>query len=216
MVRFLCLVALWVALSGCQVLDPPDVPATLQTENLSYVVQATEIAQQATLEAEDVRATAQAAGTRAADIQMVNRVLLATVRAGDPDDSVSVVANTLATPVGLDPNQRWFVKTGVSTRVRESDGCVEDAHIRFSTEDQRIYATVVAYNINQGVRMSASWAHEGNTVHEDSWIVNRNAAHICIWFDISGDVVALTPGNWSVRLFADGFQLEEAMTFSIQ
>ncbi|MBZ0291128.1 MAG: hypothetical protein K8L99_01050 [Anaerolineae bacterium] len=213
--KFLWLAVLWMLLSGCQVLSPPDVPATLQSENLGYVAQATEIAQRATSEAEDVRMTAEAAGTQAAEIQMVNRVLLATVRARDPLDSGSVVVNTIATPVGLDPNRRWFVKTGTSASIRESDGCVEDARVQFDASVQRIYATLIVYNITSGVQMSASWYYEGNPIREDSWVVDRNADQLCIWFDISSDVVDLAPGSWSVRLFADGAQLEEAMTFTI-
>lgn len=213
--RSICYLLLLLTISACQVLNPPNIPATLSSENMGYVAEATALAGAATREAQDVELTAAAAETRTADIQTVNRVLLATVRAGDPIESQGVVANVIATPVGLQPDQRWFVKTGLSTRVRDSDGCVEDPRIQFTNDVNRIFATARVFNINSGVRLSAIWYYEGNQVFDESWVVDRNSSDMCFWFDISRSIVELQPGNWSVRLFADGFQLEEAMTFSI-
>ncbi len=157
--------------------------------------------------------TAQAVGTKIAEIQAVNSVLLATVRAGDP--AGGVVVDTIATPVGLDPNRRWFVKTGTSESVSEVDGCVEDPHITFSVDTQQIFATVRAFNIQSGTLMSVQWYYEGNEVWQDSWTVPQNSADLCIWFDIQPSYLEFKPGNWSVRLFADGFQLEDPMAFAM-
>ncbi len=211
------LVILLLCVSGCQVLNQVDTPATLQAENMGYVLEATEIAQQTGAKAQQVQLTADASGTQTSDMLNVNRVLLATVRAGDPIGvQQGAVASTFATPLGgLESGQRWFVKTGVSSSVRNSDGCVEGARLRFDTSVDRIYATVQAFNVESGVVMSAQWYHEGSPVWEDSWALDRSSADICIWFDITRDNIAFQPGSWSVRLFADGFQLEEAMTFSI-
>lgn len=188
-------------------------PATFQAESRMYVAEATAIAQTAQVDTRRVVVTAQAAETKIAEIQSVNLVLLATVRAGDPVQGV--VADTVATPVGLDPTRRWFVKTGTSERVRESDGCVVDPHISFSVDARQIYATVRAFNIQSGTLMSAQWYYEGNEVWRDSWTVPQNAADLCIWFDIQPSYVEFQPGNWSVRLFADGFQLEDPMAFAL-
>lgn len=207
---------IWLlALAGCQVFAGPDVPATLQAENMDYVVEATALAEDAIDTQQQVQATAEAAGTRVAAVQGVNRVLLATVQAGDPAGGRLIVANTIATPVDLDPGQRWFIKTGVSDTVRSSDGCVENPRLRFEANTQRIYATVRAFNIESGVRLSAEWYYEGTTVWQEAWVLDRGSSDICMWFDIDPGKVDFLPGNWSVNLFADGFQLEEAMTFAI-
>lgn len=209
---------LWIILSlllttGCEAFNRPDVPATFQAESLAYVAEATAIAQTAQVNARNVELTAQAAETKVAEILVMNTVLLATVRAGDPVREV--VADTIATPVGLDPNRRWFVKTGTSERVRASDGCVEDPHINFSVDARQIYATVRAFNIQSGTLMSAQWYYEGNEVWRDSWTVPQNSSDLCIWFDIQPSYIEFRPGNWSVRLFADGFQLEDPMAFAL-
>ncbi len=215
MKKWVIVILLVLVVSGCQVLNQPDMPATLQAENMGYVVEATEIAQTITGRAAEIQLTADASATEIAQMRVVNQVLLATVRAGDPQGVQGVVANTITTPVGLEAGQRWFVKTGTSARVRSGDGCVEDPRLSFATTAEQIYATVRAFNIQAGVVMSAQWYYEGNPVWEDSWALDRNSADICMWFDITPNNVEFQPGSWSVRLFADGFQLEEAMTFSI-
>jgi cellobiose-specific phosphotransferase system component IIB len=209
---------LWIILSlplcaGCEAFGRPNVPATFQAESRAYVAEATAIAQTAQVNEQSVNITAQAAETKIAEIQAVNLVLLATVRAGDPAQGVTV--DTIATPIDLDPNRRWFVKTGVSRRVSEADGCVVDPQINFSLDTQQIYATVRAFNIQSGTMMSVQWYYEGNEVWQDSWTVPQNSADLCIWFDIQPSYVEFKPGNWSVRLFADGFQLEDAMAFAL-
>lgn len=182
---------------------------------MGYVAEATRIAQTAQVEVTVVAATAQAASTEVAAMQSVNAQLLATVRVGDPPERRVVVANVGSTPEGAE-GQRWFVKTGTSAAVNEADGCVQDAQIEFPSGIPRIYATVRVYNIEPGVRMSATWAYEGDQVWEDAFTVQQGADQLCIWFYVDESYVPLTPGNWSVRLFADGFQLEGPMSFVIR
>lgn len=202
--------------SGCGALAGPDVPATLQAENLGFVREATQIAQAGAADRALIAATADAAATRVAELQGVNTVLLATVRAGDPpEQGVSVVAQTGGRPAGLAEGQRWFVRTGVATSVRQSDGCVVNPQVSFPADTERIYATVHGYNINAGVIMSVEWLHEGTVVWQESWPVERNWADICMWFYIDREIVDFQPGSWSARLFADGFQLEEPISFTI-
>jgi len=206
---------IWVLLlvSGCEAFSGPDMPATFQAESRLYVAEATAIAVTAQADAQRVEVTAQAAETKIAEIQAMNAVLLATAYAGDT--SQGVVVDTFATPVDLDPNRRWFVKTGVSDRVRDSDGCVEGAHVNFPVDSTQIFATVQAFNIQAGTLMSVQWFYEGSEVWQDSWTVPQNSANLCIWFDIQPSYVEFKPGSWSVRLFADGFQLEDPMSFSM-
>ena len=217
-VKFLILICVGaVAASGCGALAAPDTAATLQAENLGFVREATQIAQEGAANKAVVAATAAAAATRVAELQGVNTVLLATVRAGDPPrQEVGVVARTGGRPEGLAEGQRWFVRTGVSTSVRQSDGCVVNPQVSFPADTERIYATVHGYNINAGVVMSVEWLHEGTVVWRERWPVERNWADICMWFYIDREIVDLKPGSWSARLFADGFQLEEPISFRIQ
>ncbi len=210
------LVFFLLAISSCQTLNQPDAQGTLQAERMDYVAEATTLAERATSGAVEVQATALAVNTRVAQVQAVNQVLLATVRAGDPlEVSGGLVANTIATPSNLQAGQRWFVKTGVSSSVRQSDGCVENAQLRFDSMVERLYATLKVFNIEAGVNMSVAWFHEGEPMWQDRWTVDRGASELCIWFDVTRANVEFLPGNWSVFMYADGFQLEDAMTFTI-
>lgn len=199
---------------GCQALGGPNVPATLQAENLGYIAEATSIAQSFNRDAQRVEVTSAAVLTEVADMQRANAELLVTVRAGEtPLPQREVLMDSV--PIQLEAGQRWFVKIGTATSIRESDSCITQPQIIFQHGVSRIYAGVRAYNIEAGVRMSASWSHEGEVVFEEAWDLNRGSSNICMWFALDSSQVALTPGAWAVRLFADGFQLEEAMTFTI-
>ena len=211
----LILFALAAAVTGCQVVGSPDIPATTQAENLEIVHEATRIAQAAQADREAVAATADAVMTEVADLQQANLVLLATVRAGDPPTERVVASTDGQVPV-LTPGQRWFTRTGVSQAINEADGCVVSPQITFSTETPIIYATMRAFNIESGVQLSALWEREGAEVYRDSFVLNRGASEICLWFSIERSEVEFLPGNWTVRLFADGFQLESPLAFTIR
>lgn len=216
MLREFGLVVLVVILSACQVLSPPNTAATLQAEGHGYVATATNVRQTAEAQQTQVMATAAAANTRIADAQRVNQQLLATVRAGaTTDPRAPSDTHAVVTPQNLEAGQRWFVKTGTSTQIRDSDGCVIQPQIQFSVDVPRIYATVHVFNIQSGVRMGAEWSYEGTVVLTENWTVPQSSADLCMWFDITPQTVSFQPGSWSVKLFADGFQLEEAMTFSM-
>lgn len=204
-----------LALVGCQVLDAPDVPATLQAENAQIVQEATSIARSAANDRQAVLSTAEASMTEVARIQQTNLVLLATVRASDPPDQGVIVSAGGSVPQ-LTPGQRWFTKTGVSQFINEADGCVISPQISFDADVSTIYATLRAFNIESGVLLSAQWEYEGNEVYRDSFVLSRGASEICIWFSIDSSDTEFLPGNWAVRLFADGFQLEAPESFVIR
>ena len=204
----------WLA-AGCQILEPPDTVATLQAENNEIIQEATAIAQAGQRDDQRTRESSDSSMTEVAEIQQINQVLLATVRAGDPVDT-RVVANTDIQLAQITPGQRWFVRTGVSTFINEADGCVISPQIAFSADVPIIYATVRAYNIESGVQLSVQWDYEGAEVHRESFVLQQGGSDVCLWFSIDPTIVGFQPGNWAVRMFADGFQLETPMTFSIR
>jgi hypothetical protein len=206
-----------ILLAGCQALSGPNMPATLQAENLGYVAQATHIAQTAEAERQRVAATASALGTQAAGIYAENQELLAALRQQEPVAPARAErAPENLRPTELAPGQRWFVKTGVGTAIRNSDGCIEQAQVSFPADVEQLYATVRAFNIEAGVEMSVAWSREGVEVLRESWTLPQSADEICIWFSVNRNDVNFEPGLWSANLFADGFQLENPMPFSIQ
>jgi hypothetical protein len=200
---------------GCQVLDPPDMVATLQTENGEIISEATAIAWAANVDRGRVQATAVSAMTQVASLQSENLELLATVRAGDPPRP-RVIAETNSSSIALTPGQRWFTKTGVSLQINEADGCVVSPQISFSTDVSKIYATMRALNVEAGLQMSVAWAYEGAEVHRESFSLDRDWSEICLWFFIDTSTVEMLPGNWTVQMFADGVGLETPMAFTIR
>jgi hypothetical protein len=204
-----------LALTGCQAFAAPDVSATLQAENELIIQEATAIEQAERDDYGAIAATADAVMTEVAGLQQANLVLLATVRAGDPPDQSVIVSMEGQVPQ-LTPGQRWFTRTGVSQFINDADGCVVSPQITFTADVPIIYATMRVFNIEPGVQLSALWEREGMEVFRDSFVLSQGAAEICIWFSITQNDAPLTPGNWAVRLFADGAALESPLAFSIQ
>jgi len=211
---FLPLIAL-IVLSSCQVLRPPDVPGTLQAENVAIVAEATNLAQTREAAAGQVLATAQAAETYVAQEESINEALVATVRAGDPPTvsrSVGSALGAVGTPAA---GQTLFLDIGAAASVRSSDGCAEAPQNQFPADIQEIYVTARALNIRAGTRLDVEWRYEGQVVWQESWTVPIDSDSFCLWFNLDPSVAALLPGSWSASLYADGTGVGSPATFVI-
>ena len=209
---------LWISLilSACQVFRTEDTQATLQAQNNGYIAQATVIAQTQQALDTQVLATAEAAGTYVVEMESVNQQLLATVRAGDPPtvERLPGDAPGAAGTPGVSGTQQ-IVEVTTTSQVRESDGCANGTQVEFSPDVAQIYVTARALNIRAGTRMDFEWFYEGTVVLQNSWTVPQDSADFCFWYAITPADVTFSPGNWSVRLYADGVAIEPAASFSI-
>lgn len=204
---------LLLLLSACQVFNRPDTVATLRAENTGYVIEATTIIETAQAEGTQVQSTANAAITVIAETNSLNAQLVGTLRAVIPP-TPSRGGNTIvgtAAPDGLQ-----FVDTRTASSVRESDGCAIDSKAQFSTSDQRIYATTRALNIRAGTQMGVQWGYQGQVAWSESFTVSADDDDFCIWFYIDPATIPFTPGNWTVRLTANGAPVEPEMIFTIE
>jgi hypothetical protein len=203
-------------LSACQVFSTSNPQAELQDEISGYVQEATQIAGTLRANERQIGATVEAASTQISAVSNANTMLLATVRSGETPVPGVQASTGLAQGGGeLTPGQRYFVRTGVSTRVRDSDGCVENPVVTFPEGVQRIYATVIAYNITANTPLAAEWSQDGSVVVTQSYNIPRTADEICLWFYIDPTDIPLSAGQWAVQLFAEGWPLEGPMAFTI-
>lgn len=203
-------------LIGCSSGTAASHQATLRAETDGYVAEATAIRQAADSDLERIASTVVALEAEVLHRAAVNVQLNATLQAMLPAVSRSAVnAGGAATPEAILRGERWFIKTGMSSQVSESDGCSQTPESDFATTTSRIYATFKAFNIDGGTPLSASWAHDGQTVHEESFNLEGGAGEICLWFYIDPETVEFVPGLWTVQLYAEGFPLESAMPFQI-
>lgn len=209
-------------LTACQVFRGVDTQATLQVENRAYATEVLALEQTAQVRRAAIDITAQAAATQVAVVDIVNRQLLATVRAGEtrvPSIQSDVVANATPGVASEQPTsvgtQTQFVDIGTAATVRESDGCAAGLQTQFSPDTQRIYVTARALNIKQGTEMSVEWLYNGQKIAEDRFSVSRDDDDFCLWFYIDAADVTFSPGEWSVRLLANGTPIDPATSFRI-
>lgn len=203
-----------VLLMGCSGTMSPD--ATPRPDMQSMITEATAIAAASESDQARISATVAALEADIAHKASVNQSLHATLQAVSPRVTRAAVnVGGAATPNAILQGRRWFIKTGMSSSVSTSDGCNHSPQMEFTVETARIYATFMAYNIEAGTRLAASWVHNGRTAHEEAFNLDYSSSATCLWFYIDPEIVEFQPGLWSVQLYADGFPLESAMPFNI-
>ncbi len=214
--KLFAILILTILVSGCQVFRPADVPATLQAQNATHLIEATAIAQTQIAQAAGILATVQADETHVAQQEGINQALVLTVRAGDPptvERGVGSAPGAVSTPGTAGTTEFVEIQTAVS--VRESDGCADGIQTQFSPDTQQIYLTARALNVRAGTRLDIEWRFEGEVAWQDNWTVPIDSDDFCLWFFIDPATVAFSPGNWSVQLFADGIPAGSPASFSI-
>ncbi len=177
-------------------------------------------------------ATAVAVETYVAQVDGVNRQVVATLRAGIPPTPQIVTALDPALPIGTldagsaaaaggaggtmsDSNIAQFLQfTQTASSVRSSDGCAENVTSQFSTGTSQIYATARALNVAAGTEMGVEWSLAGQIVYSSSFVVEQNNPDFCFWFFITPEDVPFTPGEWSVRILVNGAPIQP-FTFMI-
>lgn len=212
----LCLIA--AGLNSCQAFNRIDTYATAQAQNAGYETEVAAMTQVATAEVALINTTIEAHETTIAHVNGINQQLMRTLAIQvTPTPQIQVEAGVVDSTLQSDfEGRRLFVKTGVSTEINSSDGCVINPQFYFSETETRLYGTIKAFNIEPGVLMRAEWRKDGVPVWEDVWTVDQSYAEICIWFYLESADVPFTPGDWSVEMFADSFSLEGPMSFNIE
>lgn len=217
-----------LAAGACSALTPDNPAATLQAERSGYVAEATSIAQAAAAQGTQVVATAAAAQTYVAQMEGRNRLLLATLQVAFPptqalvDNAGPSTPGQMASPAPLDAvnpavtpaaaqdtagdaglGGARFTQVGTAASVRDSDGCADSLVYSFPANVQQIYITTRALNVTAGIEVRAEWYYEGQLTYSESYTVPRADADFCMWLSIAPTEIALSPGNWSVKLFAN-------------
>lgn len=222
----------FLLLCGCQALKSEDTPATLAAQNVAYGTEIAQIDANSAIERTRIQQTVAVQGTQVVILNGVNEQLLSTLSMlvtptplllgeSAPDDQGIVVQRssdgTFSGSGGTIPNNpnSPYTLTGVSTQVRQDDGCIQNPQNSFTSDTSRIYGTMVANNLQAGTLIEANWYQAEQIVVNQRWTVDQNYDQLCIWFYIEPADVAFTPGSWSVQMSADGQPVSGTIGFTI-
>lgn len=205
-----------IGLGACAALERTDIAGTQIAENVAHETEVAAIAATALGEQATHIAQVNALVTEAALVNAVNAQLLGTLEAiitPTPvliqDDSVE-----LASLPSSVQGSRLYVGTGVTDAV-DNTGCITQRRISFNNGVQRIYATLVIYNLTVDTVVSIEWYREQELVFSESWVAPNNESLLCLWFDITTAEAQLLPGEWRAMAYADGFPAINPMNFFI-
>lgn len=223
---------LWLGLvliiSACSVLGTDNPAATQQAEVTAYIGETTAVAQRIADASTQAVATAAAAETYIAQVDGINRQVVATLRASIPPTPQIVTAVDPSLPLGtISPSSgagagmsdsagampentiaQFLQFTQTATSVRSSDGCAENVTNQFSANVAEIYATARALNVVAGTELGVEWSFAGQVVYTSSFIVEQDNPDFCFWFFITPEDVPFTPGDWSVRMLVNGAPIQ--------
>lgn len=210
------MLVLWAVLSGCAAFNAQDARITLDAERVSFATEIAALGTQDVMARTAVISTVTAADATLAAMNGINQQLVSTLqRVVTPTPQLDTVQQIDSTMAAQFEGRRLFVKTGMSATVDAASGCVTGPALTFTTDTPRIYATAQSFNIEAGTPLLSRWFYENELVYEYDFVTQRGYDEWCFWFDITPDLVEFRPGSWSVRLYADGFQLEDPMSFTM-
>ncbi|MFZ4814768.1 MAG: hypothetical protein ACOYL5_09540 [Phototrophicaceae bacterium] len=215
----LVMVCLLTSCAG--LLDNP--AATLVVENRGYVTEAAGYRETNVVEQTRVIRTVVAAETQVAEGQVMNNILLSTVRAGDPP-TVQVIAQferlrgTAAAAITPEagaantlPDNLQVLETYVAESIRDSDGCGEGIADSYPAGIPRVYAVQRLQNLPPNTLISIDWFHSGQNALQDALVTNTFEDDICIWFYVE----PYSLGAWTVQFSANGVPLGNLVQFTV-
>ena len=209
-------IILCILISGCQVLNAPNAPATLSAQNMTFAAEATSIPQSLEGTAVSLARTAVVAETNVADISSINRQLIATVNAVVPSTpapqagAAPIVGGELTTGATTS-----LVDIGVTSRKRDSDGCTDGTQSQFAVDTPIIYATTRAASISSGSVVAVEWKYQGEVVGSGSYTLPKDETNFCMWFPLDPANIPFSPGTWSVQFTLNSNLVEPTIFFNI-
>lgn len=230
---------------GCSALGGEDIPGTIAVESTAYADEATAMARDLQAQGTAVQTTAVYAQTYVTQMDGINRQMVATLRAAVPptqqivqqrDTSQPLISGVEGLPQEEQPGNAdasgagagagagaesgssgitEFQPVQTASSVRASDGCADVVTTEFTVDTTTIYATARAFNMHAGTEMSVEWSFGGQVVYSWQFTVDVEDADYCLWFSITPEDAPFTPGDWSVRMLANGAPLPAPANFRI-
>jgi hypothetical protein len=220
------LIVTLLGLVGCQTLSGDDIPATIEAERVAFATEVVQLDRNIGQMRAGAVVTIQAYETAAAQIDNVNTVLVATVRAGQPPEPTRIVGvfdetstmsemamdDSGSTNLANSTGNMSFTQLAMASGVRNSDGCATGAQNQFSTNIDRVYLTAAVLNLQQGTHFVVEWRASDVLVDRSEWVADRSASSLCIWAYTDGP---LSVGDWTATLYANGQMIEPVLSFTV-
>jgi hypothetical protein len=235
LLRWLLLLIILVV-TGCAGLSGSSQPIVdMPAQVTAFANEMTQIPITLSAQSTQVAATVAAAETYVADRRAVNVQIVGTLRAampatqqivqaGDPNLSFGTILPPEGNPVGgtgaatpppAASGLIQFSPLQLATAVRESDACAETVVNTIESNATIMYVTTRAANMRAGTEMSAEWSYGGQVVYTWSFTVDVDDDDFCLWFGITPQDAPFTPGDWSVRILANGAPIGAVLKFQI-
>lgn len=103
----------------------------------------------------------------------------------------------------------------VTTSTVGADDCAVNPTGSFTTSTTEIYAVARAVGVAANDNITSRWSMGGSEIVMYDWTPGFAIENACIWFYISQDEIAFTPGSWQVQMGINGQPVGAPVTFTI-
>lgn len=217
--RYVIGLLLAVMITGCGSVSGDNVGATLSAGDRKIATEAASVAQAVVAFGTESAGTVEMLSAEYQNLNSINEQIFVTLAAGSTP-TVSLLIGTANPPPGtaaqvLQTSQSATI-TGISDTVNSTTGCVVNARNSFEQQSlEQLYITFVANNLAAGSTLRAEWYRDGVSVAVDDWLLENGGSNACYWFVIDRSDTDFAPGNWTVKVFANGIQLGATASFVI-
>lgn len=207
--------------AGCGTVSGEANMATIAAQNRGFVTEAAQINGTIAAQETSVLATSVAAETLVARENVVNAIILETVRAGEPP-TVAVVARidrSAGRAAGATPDPNQFgdeaagtvAETYVTSAIRDADGCGVDRVTQFPAGTSRLFAVQRYQSIPANTLVSIDFFFEGAQAFSDDLVVTGDETDFCVWFFLE----PYSQGQWALQFYSNGNPIGERVSFSV-
>jgi hypothetical protein len=225
---------LWILLTAACVPGQPD--PTLVAEHAALSTQVADARSTATYGADRLLQTVEYIGTELAEAETRRDVLSTTLQAVGIDPSQvtpgafvptpppveAFQSNSLITPgpgggavPNLTPDSTPLLYGVVTAEGVGENDCALASMTAFTVASPNIYVVATAANIEPGMTLTSRWFAGDEERITFDFTPDFAIAQNCVWFFLTPDDTAFTPGNWSVQLELNGVPQGQAARFTI-
>ena len=127
-----------------------------------------------------------------------------------------LAGNLTPTPVATPtpPLLTRLLEPTLATGVNNND-CASNSLTTFTADTPEIYIVTRALDLTAGSVVTARWTYEGAIRGQYDITFDFDVSDACIWAYIDQTDFEFTPGNWTVALDVDGYNLVTPIAFTI-
>jgi hypothetical protein len=131
-----------------------------------------------------------------------------------PEATPTAIPPAITQPPTIDLTLPNLVEVSVSSSVGDDD-CATGSAAQFTVSTPELYAVGRAVNFPVGMSVTFNWLREGEVVYSDTFTWDSAVDDACVWYFVTPQDFAFTPGAYTVTFERDGVAVALPVSFTL-